>query len=117
MRGPVSIAVSGWLHKGYTKRKKKRAILSALSLPALLLELAPTSTFPEIENDLSTALLEQQPQQEQPPVLVVPARAQNSEETTRNVAAACLGKLAAAHPSGYLPQLHAIPAVHQPHLC
>ncbi|TFK38693.1 TIP120-domain-containing protein [Crucibulum laeve] len=32
---------------------------------------------------------------------------QNSEETTRNVAAACLGKLATTHPSKYLPQLHA----------
>ncbi|KAF8878431.1 armadillo-type protein [Infundibulicybe gibba] len=31
----------------------------------------------------------------------------NSEETTRNVAAACLGKLATTHPSKYLPQLHA----------
>jgi hypothetical protein len=30
----------------------------------------------------------------------------NSEETTRNVAAACLGKLATTHPSRYLPQLH-----------
>ncbi|CAA7267741.1 unnamed protein product [Cyclocybe aegerita] len=32
---------------------------------------------------------------------------QNAEETTRNVAAACLGKLATTHPSKYLPQLHA----------
>ncbi|KAJ7037768.1 armadillo-type protein [Mycena alexandri] len=32
---------------------------------------------------------------------------ENSEETTRNVAAACLGKLATTHPSRYLPQLHA----------
>ncbi|KAJ7596512.1 armadillo-type protein [Mycena floridula] len=32
---------------------------------------------------------------------------ENSEETTRNVAAACLGKLATTHPSKYLPQLHA----------
>ncbi|KAF8168473.1 armadillo-type protein [Crassisporium funariophilum] len=32
---------------------------------------------------------------------------QNAEETTRNVAAACLGKLATTHPSRYLPQLHA----------
>ncbi|KDQ53024.1 hypothetical protein JAAARDRAFT_137841 [Jaapia argillacea MUCL 33604] len=32
---------------------------------------------------------------------------QNSEETTRNVAAACLGKLTVTHPSRYLPQLHA----------
>ncbi|KAF9007899.1 armadillo-type protein [Cyathus striatus] len=31
---------------------------------------------------------------------------QNAEETTRNVAAACLGKLATTHPSKYLPQLH-----------
>jgi len=31
----------------------------------------------------------------------------NSEETTRNVAAACLGKLTTTHPSRYLPQLHA----------
>ncbi|KAL1713631.1 armadillo-type protein [Schizophyllum commune] len=30
----------------------------------------------------------------------------NSEEATRNVAAACLGKLAMTHPSRYLPQLH-----------
>ena len=30
----------------------------------------------------------------------------NSEETTRNVAAACLGKLTTTHPSRYLPQLH-----------
>jgi cullin-associated NEDD8-dissociated protein 1 len=29
-----------------------------------------------------------------------------SDETTRNVAAACLGKLATTHPSRYLPQLH-----------
>lgn len=32
---------------------------------------------------------------------------ENSEETTRNVAAACLGKLAITHPSKYLPQLQA----------
>ncbi|KAF7784838.1 hypothetical protein Agabi119p4_1003 [Agaricus bisporus var. burnettii] len=32
---------------------------------------------------------------------------ENAEETTRNVAAACLGKLATTHPSRYLPQLHA----------
>ncbi|RDB24577.1 Cullin-associated NEDD8-dissociated protein 1 [Hypsizygus marmoreus] len=32
---------------------------------------------------------------------------ENSEETTRNVAAACIGKLATTHPSRYLPQLHA----------
>lgn len=31
---------------------------------------------------------------------------QNAEEATRNVAAACLGKLATTHPSKYLPQLH-----------
>jgi len=31
----------------------------------------------------------------------------NTEESTRNVAAACLGKLATTHPSRYLPQLHA----------
>ncbi|KAF9527112.1 armadillo-type protein [Crepidotus variabilis] len=31
----------------------------------------------------------------------------NTEETTRNVAAACLGKLATTHPSKYLPHLHA----------
>ncbi|KAI0075919.1 ARM repeat-containing protein [Panus rudis PR-1116 ss-1] len=31
---------------------------------------------------------------------------ENSEETTRNVAAACLGKLTTTHPSRYLPQLH-----------
>lgn len=31
---------------------------------------------------------------------------ENSEETTRNVAAACLGKLATTQPSRYLPQLH-----------
>lgn len=30
----------------------------------------------------------------------------NTEETTRNVAAACLGKLTTTHPSLYLPQLH-----------
>jgi len=30
----------------------------------------------------------------------------NSEETTRNVAAACLGKLTVTHPARYLPQLH-----------
>ncbi|KAL0945592.1 hypothetical protein HGRIS_014751 [Hohenbuehelia grisea] len=32
---------------------------------------------------------------------------ENSEETTRNVAAACVGKLTTTHPSRYLPQLHA----------
>ncbi|KAF9261953.1 TIP120-domain-containing protein [Marasmius fiardii PR-910] len=32
---------------------------------------------------------------------------ENSEEATRNVAAACLGKLATTQPSKYLPQLHA----------
>ncbi|THV01265.1 TIP120-domain-containing protein [Dendrothele bispora CBS 962.96] len=32
---------------------------------------------------------------------------ENAEETTRNVAAACLGKLATTHPAKYLPQLHA----------
>ncbi|EPQ61385.1 hypothetical protein GLOTRDRAFT_30890 [Gloeophyllum trabeum ATCC 11539] len=32
---------------------------------------------------------------------------ENSEETTRNVAAACLGKLTVTQPSRYLPQLHA----------
>ncbi|PPQ69227.1 hypothetical protein CVT25_006944 [Psilocybe cyanescens] len=32
---------------------------------------------------------------------------QNAEESTRNVAAACLGKLATTDPSRYLPQLHA----------
>ncbi|KAH7907426.1 armadillo-type protein [Hygrophoropsis aurantiaca] len=32
---------------------------------------------------------------------------ENSEESTRNVAAACLGKLTTTHPSRYLPQLHA----------
>ncbi|KAK1235725.1 hypothetical protein PQX77_001032 [Marasmius sp. AFHP31] len=32
---------------------------------------------------------------------------ENSEESTRNVAAACLGKLATTQPSKYLPQLHA----------
>ncbi|OBZ78570.1 Cullin-associated NEDD8-dissociated protein 1 [Grifola frondosa] len=32
---------------------------------------------------------------------------ENSEETTRNVAAACLGKLTTTHPARYLPQLHA----------
>lgn len=37
---------------------------------------------------------------------------ENAEETTRNVAAACLGKLATTHPSRYLPQLH----VGGPHL-
>jgi len=31
---------------------------------------------------------------------------ENAEETTRNVAAACLGKLATTRPSVYLPQLH-----------
>ncbi|PCH33074.1 ARM repeat-containing protein [Wolfiporia cocos MD-104 SS10] len=30
----------------------------------------------------------------------------NTEETTRNVAAACLGKLTTTHPARYLPQLH-----------
>lgn len=30
----------------------------------------------------------------------------DSEESTRNVAAACLGKLTTTHPSRYLPQLH-----------
>lgn len=30
----------------------------------------------------------------------------NTEETTRNVAAACLGKLATTHPKKYLPHLH-----------
>lgn len=30
----------------------------------------------------------------------------NSEEITRNVAAACLGKLSTTNPSKYLPQLH-----------
>jgi cullin-associated NEDD8-dissociated protein 1 len=34
---------------------------------------------------------------------------ENAEETTRNVAAACLGKLATTHPSRYLPQLHVCP--------
>ncbi|RDX51535.1 TIP120-domain-containing protein [Lentinus brumalis] len=32
---------------------------------------------------------------------------ENQEETTRNVAAACLGKLTTTHPDRYLPQLHA----------
>ncbi|KAG5651284.1 hypothetical protein H0H81_009201 [Sphagnurus paluster] len=32
---------------------------------------------------------------------------ENAEESTRNVAAACIGKLATTHPSRYLPQLHA----------
>ncbi|KAH7922400.1 ARM repeat-containing protein [Leucogyrophana mollusca] len=32
---------------------------------------------------------------------------EDSEESTRNVAAACLGKLTTTHPSRYLPQLHA----------
>ncbi|KAG6856601.1 hypothetical protein H0H87_002693 [Tephrocybe sp. NHM501043] len=32
---------------------------------------------------------------------------ETSDETTRNVAAACLGKLATTQPSRYLPQLHA----------
>ncbi|KAF8212544.1 armadillo-type protein [Mycena galopus ATCC 62051] len=32
---------------------------------------------------------------------------ESSEETTRNVAAACLGQLVTTHPSQYLPQLHA----------
>ena len=31
--------------------------------------------------------------------------AENTDETTRNVAAACLGKLITTHPSQYLPQL------------
>lgn len=31
----------------------------------------------------------------------------DSEESTRNVAAACLGKLTTTQPSRYLPQLHA----------
>lgn len=31
---------------------------------------------------------------------------ENSEEITRNVAAACLGKLSTTNPSKYLPQLH-----------
>ena len=31
---------------------------------------------------------------------------ENQEETTRNVAAACLGKLTTTHPGRYLPQLH-----------
>lgn len=31
---------------------------------------------------------------------------EDSEEITRNVAAACLGKLATTAPSRYLPQLH-----------
>lgn len=35
------------------------------------------------------------------------ANSETSEETTRNVAAACLGKLAITHASRYLPQLHA----------
>ncbi|KAH9949483.1 ARM repeat-containing protein [Amylocystis lapponica] len=41
-------------------------------------------------------------------VLWVPLfeNSENSEETTRNVAAACLGKLTTTHPSRYLPQLH-----------
>lgn len=30
---------------------------------------------------------------------------ENQEETTRNVAAACLGKLTTTHPARYLPQL------------
>jgi cullin-associated NEDD8-dissociated protein 1 len=34
------------------------------------------------------------------------ANSESAEETTRNVAAACLGKLATTHPSKYLPQLH-----------
>jgi cullin-associated NEDD8-dissociated protein 1 len=34
---------------------------------------------------------------------------ENSEETTRNVAAACLGKLTTTHASRYLPQLHVGP--------
>ena len=37
---------------------------------------------------------------------------EDSEEITRNVAAACLGKLATTAPSRYLPQLHVSP----PHL-
>ncbi|KAI3602368.1 cullin-associated nedd8-dissociated protein 1 [Moniliophthora roreri] len=32
---------------------------------------------------------------------------ENSEESTRNVAAACIGRLATTQPSKYLPQLHA----------
>ncbi|EGN92705.1 hypothetical protein SERLA73DRAFT_98928 [Serpula lacrymans var. lacrymans S7.3] len=32
---------------------------------------------------------------------------EDAEESTRNVAAACLGKLTTTHPSRYLPQLHA----------
>ena len=32
---------------------------------------------------------------------------ENQEETTRNVAAACLGKLTTTHPARYLPQLQA----------
>lgn len=31
---------------------------------------------------------------------------ENSEEITRNVAAACLGKLSTTNPSKYIPQLH-----------
>lgn len=34
------------------------------------------------------------------------ANSESAEETTRNVASACLGKLATTHPSKYLPQLH-----------
>lgn len=37
----------------------------------------------------------------------------NSEESTRNVAAACLGKLTTTNPSRYLPQLHVSVYVHQ----
>ena len=37
---------------------------------------------------------------------------ENSEETTRNVAAACLGKLTTTHPSRYLPQLHVCAILH-----
>lgn len=36
---------------------------------------------------------------------------ENSEEITRNVAAACLGKLSTTNPSKYLPQLHVSGAV------
>lgn len=38
---------------------------------------------------------------------------ENQEETTRNVAAACLGKLTTTHPGRYLPQLHVSPIDHQ----
>ena len=37
---------------------------------------------------------------------------QNAEETTRNVAAACLGKLATIAPSRYLPELHVMTDSH-----